>query len=55
MKKPKATLAFAVSVQGEIDLNRIEPHTDDGRKGLIQGLNRPAGESVVTVRISPVK
>jgi hypothetical protein len=53
MKKPKFKLAFAVSVNGEIDLNRIEPFTDEGRSDLIRGLNRPAGESVIKVRVSP--
>lgn len=35
-----------------IDLNRIEPFTDEGRKELIRQINRPAGERVCRVLIA---
>lgn len=34
-----------------IDLNRIEEHSDKGRRTLIRQINRPAGERVEAVEI----
>lgn len=37
-----------------IDLNRIEPFTDEGRKDLVRQINRPAGERVCQVVVTVV-
>ena len=56
MKRPKAKVvkAFAVARDDAIDLNRIEPWTDEGRADCLRSINRPAGERVVTVRITQI-
>lgn len=52
--KAKTVKAFAITRRGEIMLDAIEPWTDDGRQELIRQINRPAGERVVTVRITEI-
>lgn len=56
MKRPKVKTvkAFAVAQHEFIRLDRIEPWTDEGRADLIRGINRPAGERVITVRITQI-
>jgi hypothetical protein len=49
-KRAKPIYAFAVSRGGEIDIDSI----DLSRDAIVRRLNRPAGESVVPVRISQV-
>lgn len=35
-----------------IDLNRIEPFDENGRKELVRQINRPAGERVEVIMIT---
>jgi hypothetical protein len=55
-KRPRAKTikAFAVACGETILLDRIEPWTDDGRNDCLRGINRPAGEHVITVRITEI-
>lgn len=50
-RKKALAKAFAVAQGDTIDLNRIEPFTNDGRKDALRTINRPSGERVVTVII----
>lgn len=50
----KSQMAYAIVCKGEIDLNRIEAYTEEGRESLIRSANRPAGESVKAVGITIV-
>jgi len=52
--KAKTTKAFAIVRRDEIMLDTLEPWTDDGRAECLRQINRPAGEHVVTVRVSEI-
>lgn len=56
MKKPKAKTvkAFTVARADTILLDRIEPWTDEGRADCLRTINRPAGERVITIRITQI-
>lgn len=54
MKRPKAkpTKAFAIAQNNTILLDSLEPWTDEGRSDCLKRINRPAGERVITVRVT---
>lgn len=52
--KAKTIKAFCVSRDGVILLDRIEPWTDEGRADCLKTINRPAGERVITIRITQI-
>lgn len=52
--KAKTVKAFAIAQRDTIRLDCIEPWTDEGRADLLKQINRPAGERVVTVRITEI-
>jgi hypothetical protein len=52
--KAKTIKAFAISRRDDILLDSFEPWTDDGRAECIRRINRPAGERVISVRITQV-
>jgi|HubBroStandDraft_5_1064220.scaffolds.fasta_scaffold101054_1 hypothetical protein len=52
--KAKTIKAFTVAQGETILLDRIEPWTDDGRAKCLRGINRPAGERVISVRITQI-
>lgn len=56
MKRPKAKTikAFTVARGDTIQLDRIEPWTDEGRTDCLKTINRPAGERVITIRITQI-
>lgn len=54
MKRPKAKTmkAFAIAQNDAILLDSLEPWTDEGRNDCLKRINRPAGERVITVRVT---
>lgn len=44
--------AFAVAQGDAILLDSLEPYTDEGRSDCLKHINRPAGERVITVRVT---
>lgn len=52
--KAKTAKAFAIVRREEIMLDTLEPWTDDGRTECLRQINRPAGERVVTVRVTEI-
>ncbi len=53
--KAKPIFAFAIKTRGELSTADIEPFTDEGRSDLLRRINRPAGQSVIKVRINEVQ
>lgn len=53
-QKAKTIKAFCVARDGVILLDRIEPFTDEGRADCIRTLNRPAGERMITIRVTQI-
>lgn len=56
MKRPKAKTvkAFAVAQDDTILLDSIEPWTDESRSSLLRNINRPAGQRVISIRITQI-
>lgn len=54
MKRPKAKTAkaFAIAQNNDILLDSLEPWTDEGRSDCLRNINRPAGQRVITVRVT---
>lgn len=56
MKRPKAKTvkAFAIAQDDIILLDSIEPWTDESRNSLVRNANRPAGQRVISIRITQI-
>lgn len=52
--KAKTVKAFAIANRDQILFGDIEPFTEEGRDELLRRINRPAGQRVVTVRITEI-
>ncbi len=55
MGKPaKPIFGYAIKTQGILSATEVYDFTEEGRKDAIEYANRPAGQSVVKVRIIEV-
>jgi hypothetical protein len=52
--RARPILAFAIKTRGVLSAFDLFEFTDDGRADAIRCANKPAGQSVVKVRISEV-
>lgn len=52
--KAKTTKAFAIARRDEILIDTLQTWDDDGRVECIRLINRPAGQRVITVRVTEI-